>query len=643
MALPGSEETSSLNELQRKLDQGTLTNVSLKRSNLSPEESSDSGGWSEDLIDDYGEEGQSSSWRKIKNFLTVAVVFFVVSLGIAALIILRGGNLISNSNINLDLRGPVSVKSGDVLHLQVGIVNHNRVALESARILVEYPDGTRSSIDATQSLLRENYSVGSIKTNEIINHSFDALVFGSQGNQQKVKLTLEYRLTGSNNVFSKEKDFVYTISDAPVTMAINLPAEMNAGREFEFTVDLVSNSPTILSDLLLDISFPPGFQFKSSDIKPALDGHTWHLGDLSSGSKKKVTVTGFLVGQENEAKSFRFVVGPAQGQAGSQTAFAYGDVLKNIVIRNPFVSVDIALNNKTGNEIIVLPGESLNGKIAWSNNLNEEVKNLQMELKIDGSIINRRSVGSDSGFYRSQEDKIFWNKDTAPVLEVVAPNSSKQVTFSLSVLSFSSLRSTLARNPQAKLTLILTGERQTTGNQTELVRTELSKIVKVLSVPQLATQLLYNSGPFSNAGPINPKVDQQTSYTVTWSVANPYSEVKNTKVVATLPVYVDWQSTISPQNEKLSYNQSTRQITWDLETLSAGSGFDSAPREVSFQIAITPSLSQVGDSPVLISAATLTGRDAFTDSPVSFSRNSLNTSSLNEPQEEGVKVGVVVE
>src|SRR3989339_379270 len=642
MALPSSKETSSLNELQKKLDQGTLTNVRLKRSNLPPEESVDASDWSKDIIDDYGEPGQSSSWRKIKNFLVIAVVFFVASLGIASIVILRGGNLISNANINLDLRGPVSVKSGDVLHLQVGIINHNKVSLEAARVLVEYPDGTRSATDATQNFVRENYNLGTIKKDEVVNRSFDALVFGGQGVQQKVKLIFEYRLVGSNNIFSKEKDFVYTISDAPITMAVDLPTEMNAGREFDFTIELVSNSPTILSDLLLDVSYPPGFQFKSADIPSAPDGHVWHLGDLASGSKKKVTVTGFLSGQENELKSFRFVVGPAQNQTDGQTAFAYADALKNLVIRNPFVSANLALNNQSGDEIVVLPAENINGQITWANNLTTDIKNLQLELKIDGSIINRRSIDAVSGFYRSQDDKILWNKETSADFETLTPNDKKQTGLTFSILSLSSLRDILARNPQAKLTLVVTGERQTASNQSETVRTEISKIVKVLSVPQLATQLLFNSGPFSNVGSVNPKVDQQTSYTVVWSVANPYNEVKEAQVVATLPVYVDWQSTISPADEKLSYNSSTRQLTWALGLLPAGSGFDSAPREVSFQVTFTPSLSQIGIAPTMVSATVLTGKDSFANTPVSFSRGALTTSSLNEPKE-GASVGIVSE
>ncbi|MFA6416108.1 MAG: hypothetical protein WCW56_01335 [Candidatus Paceibacterota bacterium] len=642
MALPGSEETNSLNELQRKLDQGTLTNVRLKRSNLPREESAEGDGWSRDIIDDYSEEVQSSSWRKIKNFLIIATVFFIVSLGIASIVILRGGNLISNANINLDVRGPVSIKSGDILHLQVGVVNHNKVSLELARVLVEYPDGTRSAIDATQNFIRGNYSIGIIKKDEVINQSFDALVFGGQGNQQKVKVTLEYRLAGSNNVFSKEKDFIYSISDAPVTMAVDLPSEMNAGREFNFTIDLVSNSPTILSDLILDVSFPPGFQFKSSDIPPAPDGHTWRLGDLASGAKKKITVTGFLSGQENEAKSFRFVVGPAEGRVGTQTAFAYGDVLKNLVIRNPFVGADLVINNDSGSEIVASAGDILNGQINWTNNLVSSISNLQVELKIDGNVINLRSIRADRGFYRSQDNKIIWNKDLVAGMETITPNSKGGVSFSFSVLPLSSLRSSSVRNPQTKLTLVLTGERQTTGNQSEVVRTEIEKTLKVLSVPQLATQLLYSNGPFTNSGPINPKVNESSTYTVTWSVANPYSEIKDARVTASLPVYVNWQSTISPQDEKLTYNQATRQITWDLGTLPAGLGFGSNPREVSFQIALTPSLGQVGETPVVVTEAVLTGTDSFANTEARFSRAALSTRHLNEPGKVS-GVGVVSE
>lgn len=636
------EQNSSLDELQQKLEQGTLTNVKLKRSRLVKEQELDSGSWPEEIIDDYGESSNDNSWKKIKKILIIAIVFFIASLSIASLVLLKGGNLISNSNINLDIRGPVSIKSGEVLHLQLAITNKNNANLEAARILATYPDGTRSALDVNQNLKRGAYELSNIKIGETINKSFDALVFGSQGSQQTVKFTLEYRLAGSNNVFTKEKDFIFAISDAPISLVVDFPEEMNAGREFQFSVNLVSNSPTILSDLLLDISYPPGFQFKNSDLQPLIDNHSWQLGNLASGDKKKITITGVLSGQENEAKSFRFMVGPSQNSADNKPAFVYGDIIKNLIIRNPFIGANLVVSNSNGSEVVVLPDERINGRIEWVNNLPVDLNNLRAELSLNGSIIERKTIKVEKGFYRSQDDKIIWDKTTLASMSNLSSGDNGRAVFSFSILPLTSLKGNLARNPQAKLNLILIGERQTNNNQAEQVKTEINKIIKVASVPQIATQMFYHSGPFTNSGTTNPKVNKPTTYTINWSIANPSNEVKDVKVVATLPNYVDWLATFSPQSENISYNESTRQIVWEAGVIPAGTGFESTPKEVYFQVSFTPSLSQLNIKPIIVSETKLTGVDSFTSTIVSSSKTALTTGSLNEP-DLGSESGVVEE
>ena len=630
MSLPESEEKSGLGDLQHRLEQGTLANVRLKRSRLNQTETS--GGeetWSGDLIEDFGEDSNSASWRLIKKFLIGATAFFLVAIVVAVIVILNGSNLISNSNIVVDVRGPVSLKAGEAINLQTSIINRNKTALESARLLVEYPAGTRSAVDATLDLRREVFDLKNIPTGETINKTLQVLVFGGQGSQQKIKLTLEYRLAESNNVFSKKVEYDFTISDSPVTMTANLPDEINAGREFSFDIDLVSNSPTILNDLILDISFPPGFQLKDSSLAPTLDGHIWSLGDITAGVEKKLTVTGVLTGQENENKSFRIVVGPSVDGDNSQS-FSYGDIFKTLVIKNPFIGTELSLNGQAGSEVILKPKDLVKGKIDWINNLPDNISDLEMEMSLVGSAIDRRSIKVENGFYRSQDDKIIWNKSLVESLAMIRPGETGSVSFDFSMLPLSALRGNLSRNPQVDLSLIVSGRSISEENQSDQVRTELKKTIKILSVPQIASQLSYTTGPFTNSGPASPRVEAKTTYTVTWLAINPANEVRNVKIVATLPVYIDWQNAIYPQNEKISFDPSSRQVSWEVGVLPAGLGFDSPPREASFQIAFTPSLSQVESQPDLVSLVRLFGFDSFANKDVSANADSLNTGSLEE-------------
>jgi hypothetical protein len=120
-------------------------------------------------------------------------------------------------------------------------------------------------------------------------------------------------------------------------------------------------------------------------------------------------------------------------------------------------------------------------------------------------------------------------------------------------------------------------------------------------------------------------VDSDTSYTVVWSLTSGSNDFSNTRVVATLPSYVKWLGVTSPADERISYNPIGGQITWDAGTLKAGTGFVDTPRQISFQVLITPSLSQVGTQPVLIGEATASGDDNFASQSVEARSQALTT------------------
>jgi len=67
-----------------------------------------------------------------------------------------------------------------------------------------------------------------------------------------------------------------------------------------------------------------------------------------------------------------------------------------------------------------------------------------------------------------------------------------------------------------------------------------------------------------NTGPVPPKVEQPTTYTVVWTVDNTSSAVGNAKVTATLPPHVKWLNETSPSGESVSYDQNSGLVTWEI-------------------------------------------------------------------------------
>jgi hypothetical protein len=57
------------------------------------------------------------------------------------------------------------------------------------------------------------------------------------------------------------------------------------------------------------------FTYKDSNIKPLRDNSVWNVGDLKDGDKKTLSVTGVLVGQNLEDRTFNISAGtPKPGE-----------------------------------------------------------------------------------------------------------------------------------------------------------------------------------------------------------------------------------------------------------------------------------------------------------------------------------------
>ena len=232
-------------------------------------------------------------------FLLGSIIFFFLALGAAAFIFFGGLNMISSNNVDIKIVGPSTISSGEELDLNLSVVNQNRTSLEKVTLSIDYPTGTQSVDKSGTPLVRDKTDLGTIANGQSKDYSLRALMFGEKGATKTLKLRLEYTVTGSNAVFSKEKTYDVSISSSPLLLDVKYPIEINSGQDVTFSIDVTSNSSVAVQNALVKIEYPYGFTYKDSSIKPLSSGNNiWKVGDLKDGDKKTLTVTGTLVGQK---------------------------------------------------------------------------------------------------------------------------------------------------------------------------------------------------------------------------------------------------------------------------------------------------------------------------------------------------------
>jgi hypothetical protein len=561
-------------------------------------------------------------------FLIGAVVFFVVAAGAAAYFFFGGGNFISPQNIDLQIVAPALVDAGSQANFQYIITNRNSSQLQLVDLVITYPDGTRNPKDASQPLPTERQSIGSIAPGQQLKRTSNALLYGAEGSIQTIHAELEYSLAGSNAVFVKDTEGTITIGSAPVSVVVDSPTEVTAGEPFDTTITVRSNAQEALQNVIVQAQYPFGFAVGNTSPKAEAGGSFWRLGTMAPGATATLVVRGTIDGQDGDSKVMKFLVGSDSDPTNTKVKTPFLSTPATLTVHRPFITGAIVLNGQGGKTVAVAPGAPVQGSINWQSNLTDTISNVEITLSLSGPMLDKNSVQAGTGFYQSADNSIQWTSQQDPTLAQVAPGGKGSLQFSFGTLP-PGTGGSLYSNPTVTLNLTVKGTRYGSLGVPEEVSSVASTQVSLASAIAISAQALHFSGPYSNSGPMPPRAESKTQYTVQWNIKNSSNEIANPIVTAVLPTYVDF---VAGQSG-ITYDTSTRTVRWTVGDIKGGVGYGTvAPKIVNFQVALTPSVTQVGQSPALTGAAQLVGTDRFAQTQVTATAEPPTTKTLSESQ-----------
>jgi hypothetical protein len=543
-------------------------------------------------------------------FLIGSVLFFILAAGAAVYIFLGGGNVISPQNIDLQVVAPSLVDSGKEGSIQIIVGNRNTSALTLVDLLIDYPQGTRDPAKPTATLNHVRDSIGTINSGQQIKQNANGIFYGAEGSEQKVTVTIEYNVAGSNAVFTKTAEADFRIGSSPLSLSISAPDTVVAGQSFPIDITVQSNATAAQQNVVVQGQYPFGFSAVSSTPQAGAGGTFWKLGTMQPGSSQVIHLVGSINGQDGDARVLRFVVGSNTDSTDTTIEVPILTVPQTVTVRKPFITASIAVNGQSsdgGKTIAVAQGASLQGTITWKNNLPTAVSNAQFVLTLKGPALDKNSVGSASGFYQSNANTITWSPTQDGTLSNVPPGGSGTLQFSFSTLP-PGTGGTLVTNPTINLSLDVAGTSQDSSSGPQQVSSIATANVSVASQLSLAVQALHSTGPITNSGPMPPRAEQSTSYTIQWTVKNSSNTIGAAIVSAVLPTYVRY---VSAGASGVSYDSNSRTVSWNLGDLPAGVGYSTAAKVADFQVVLTPSTSQVGSAPQLTGPAALKGQDRY--------------------------------
>lgn len=542
----------------------------------------------------------------MNKILTILLAFVVILAGVVYVFWQR--NTYSKEELKLEMFGPAQAEVGAEVEYIVKFKNNGDFRLESPNLIFEAPDFsikddalyTKESLDSTR-------LGGDIYPGEERSFSFKIHLIGKEGDTKIAKASMTYQPKNLKVRYESDTTFTTIIKDVPLDFSFDLPSQIETDKNFNFHLNYSSNANWLLTNLRITVDYPTGFEFIQSSPK-SINKTEWDIPVLNNGAAGSVDVTGQLSGDVGDAKVFRARIG--MWQNGQYMALK--EIEKGVQINKPSVQLSQQINSSTG--YTAKPGDWLHYQITYKNVSDSDQYNLVMINKLDGDLFDLTSIKSDTASFQSGDSSIIFDGSKNSSLQYLPTMGQGIVEFWVKL------------KDNAPITKPQIVNHVAIGAAREDFTTQVSAKI------DFTQKAYYNDEIFGNTGPFPPKVGQPTTYTVTWLLKNYFSAASGVKIVATLPDNAQWNGNVFPDTAaaNLAYDNSTRQIAWNLGDLKVGQGVLTEPPNVSFQVTLTPNSDQAGTKAPLISLARVQGTDATDSSALDISAPALDTGTLSD-------------
>lgn len=555
---------------------------------------------------------KSRSYR-IK-LLVGGFAFFIIALLLSSFFLLWGNNSISAENISVGITGPFAVGGGEEINIQIAIANQNAVAIESATLKIEYPVGTQSAENPGQELFQERRQLDVIKSGEVLNIPMRAIVFGEENAEREILVSVEYRVEGSNAIFYKDAEPLrFKISSSPVVLLIDSVKSITSGQETEITLTVGSNAPSTLTDVLVKAEYPFGFDYSSASPKPDSAKDTWLIKELEPEEKETIKIKGIVTGKQDEDRVFKFSVGVPNERDRFSLASVFTTGTTELAIEDAFLGVDVTVNGQTGEIVNIQNSQMANVRVTFRNTLEDTIYDGKVEVNLGGNALDEIEVDAGDGFYDSRTNTITWDSVSEATLKEIAPGRSSSVSFTVQA------KEDISTTPEITLSVTTKGQRVYEDRVPQELVSTASRTIRVESLISLSSEGSYSGGEFGNTGPMPPIAEEETEYSIFLTLKNGSNDITGTEMTAILPPYVEWLGNVSA-GDNVTYEPTTRVLTWTLGDLSANK-----TEYMSFQIGVTPSLSQVNQVPTIIETQRVKATDRFTGTVIRGEAAALTT------------------
>ncbi len=538
--------------------------------------------------------------------ITAGVVFYLLTRGV------------QKEDVEFQFSGPDTVKSGEEVTIKIGYANNNgRITMQNTKLTLTVPKGfeyiSSSLTPADQGKLTWDLGEVAPKSQQIL--ELRAKLYGDLDSVVKISGALTFTPSSLSKELTANADYSPSIVSPKIALDLDAPERLDAGGKIAYKLDITNNESTNYENASIKFSLPKGFaalptseETTTQDApKYDKDSDTWKLGTLSPSQKKTISLSGRLDGASDEQEE----VGVQLLLSKDGVNYVQEETSKVTVISSPSISL-----TQTSSAETTTQGTEIKFLLTVKNTGSSALTNLSLSDKLDSKIINPASFRIDSGGV-FKDSVVSWDNTVVNNLKLLNPNQEFKIGFSLS--SYKDITTTGKEFSIISTPKITTGTQEVTGNIITV------KMKTTVDTTASVSPFDSNGNPLGS-GPTTPTVGQTTVYRLSFSVANKYNTLQNTKLVCNIPLGATYVGTAKTTPGQVVFDSTLKNAVWTIGDLNAKTEGTGTPTATGyFDVSVTPTAPNKGSAMVLAKNCVVTGHDSFVNQDISISLKTLAT------------------
>ncbi len=547
-------------------------------------------------------------------------------------------------SVSLKIEGPDEISIGQEFITKITIFNQENSDLTNLELSINFPENFYfiSSSPSVSQLFSKSCLINlfKIKKEEKKEVIIKGKIFGMPEEKRNFVVTLHFQLENFSAWFKKEKSKEIVLKSYPLDLEIYSPEELLNGEEGEFKIRIKNSLDNQIKTKIV-LSFPSDFEFSFFESEAENeDGKKIWFFDLDGFKEKDINFKGLFSSSSFEDKKFKLEIGLIDEK---KNFFLQKEKEFLVKLTQPGLVLGLRINDSFLEEQNANFNDEISFILNYKNIAKEDILNLNLKLLITQPEFLSLEKISDSFWIWQSEDKkiesnqwkietidkntyLFWDKSQIKNFEIIKPGQEGEIYFSLKIKPYEEIFKIRPINPFSEFSLI--SEASIFRIQKIIFKSESNKIkLKINTKVKLEIEARYfdDQGLKIGFGPLPPRVGETTSYIVFLRPVNTTNEIKDIRIETKLTEKTTWLGEEKTSIGNLSFDNFSKKIVWQINSILPYSGGPYSFLEASFRIGLTPTEEDKGKILTLLEKTNFEAQDSFTGVKIYIEAKPIDT------------------